>query len=169
MLKPQARVPDLTVKTVGGPDWKLSEQSAENFTFVFFYRGYHCPICRKYLGSIDRKLDELSALGIEAVAISSDSAERATRSKEEWRIENLPLGYSLSIEDARKWGLYVSKAIKPDEPKIFSEPGLFIVRPNGELYAASIQTMPFTRPSIDELIGGFSYIIQNDYPGRGEA
>ena len=169
MLKPQAKVPDLTVKTVGGPDWILSEQSPEHFTFVFFYRGYHCPICRKYLGSIDRKLDELASLGINAVAISSDSKERATRSKEEWRIENLPIGYDLSIEEARTWGLYVSKAIKPDEPEIFSEPGLFIVRPDNELYAASIQSMPFTRPSIDELIAGFRYIIDNDYPGRGEA
>lgn len=169
MIKPQAQVPELTVNTVDGSVWTLSEQSPENYTFVFFYRGYHCPICRKYLGSIDRKLDELSTLGINAVAISSDSEERATRSKEEWRIDNLPIGYGLSIEDARKWGLYVSKSIKPDEPEVFSEPGLFIVRPDGELYAASIQTMPFTRPSIDELISGFSYIIQNDYPGRGEA
>ncbi|REK10784.1 MAG: AhpC/TSA family protein [Planctomycetota bacterium] len=169
MLKPQAKVPDLTVKTVGGPDWTLSKQLPENFTFVFFYRGYHCPICRKYLDSIDRKLDDLSALGIDAVAISSDSEERATRSKEEWKVQNLPIGYGLSIEEARHWGLYVSKGIKADEPELFSEPGLFIVRPNLELYAASIQTMPFTRPSIDELISGFSYIIQNDYPGRGEA
>ncbi|MDM4015144.1 peroxiredoxin-like family protein [Roseiconus lacunae] len=169
MLKPRAKVPDLTVNTVGGPDWTLSQQLPENFTFVFFYRGYHCPICRKYLGSIDRKLDELSALGIDAVAMSSDSEERATRSKEEWNVQNLPIGYGLSIEQARQWGLYVSKGIKTDEPELFSEPGLFIVRPNLELYAASIQTMPFTRPSIDELIGGFSYIIKNDYPGRGEA
>lgn len=67
MLKPQQQVPDLTVKTVGGSDWTLSGQSPENFTFLFFYRGYHCPICRKYLGSIDRKLDELSSMGIHAV------------------------------------------------------------------------------------------------------
>ena len=157
------------MKTVSGSDWTLSGQSLENFIFLFFYRGYHCPICRKYLGSIDRKLDELTSMGIHAVAISSDTEERATRSKEEWKVQNLPIGYGLSIEEARRWGLYVSKGIKADEPEIFSEPGLFIVRPNLELYAASIQTMPFTRPSIDELIGGFSYIIQNAYPGRGEA
>ena len=169
MLKPQQQVPDLTVKTVGGSDWTLSGQSPENFIFLFFYRGYHCPICRKYLGSIDRKLDDLTSMGIHAVAISSDTEERATRSKEEWKVQNLPIGYGLSIEEARRWGLYVSKGIKADEPEIFNEPGLFIVRPNLELYAASIQTMPFTRPSIDELIGGFSYIIQNAYPGRGEA
>ena len=169
MIKPQTHVPSLSVKTVGGPDWTLREQNPEHFTFVFFYRGYHCPICHKYLKSIDRKLGELSALGITAVAISSDSEERATRSKQEWGLENITIGYGLSIDDARIWGLYVSKAIKPDEPEVFSEPGLFIVRPDGELYAASIQTMPFTRPGIDELIGGFRYIIPNRYPGRGEA
>ena len=169
MIKPQTQVPQLTVNTVDGPDLTLSEQTPEHFTFVFFYRGYHCPICRKYLSSIDRKIDELSSLGIGAVAISSDTQERAKRSKEEWRIENLPIGYGLSIEEARTWGLYVSQGIKPDEPEIFSEPGLFVVRPNGELYAASIQTMPFTRPNIEDLIAGFRYIIPNNYPGRGES
>ena len=169
MLKPQQQVPDLTVKTVGGPEWTLSGHSPENFTFLFFYRGYHCPICRKYLGSIDRKIEDLSSMGIHAAAISSDSEERARRSKEEWKVQNLPIGCGLSIEEARRWGLYVSNGIKADEPELFSEPGLFIVRPNLELYAASIQTMPFTRPSIDELIGGFSYIVQNNYPGRGKA
>ncbi len=169
MIKPQTKVPDLTVKTVGGDDWTLAEESPEHFTFVFFYRGYHCPICRNYLKSIDRKMDELASLGISAIAISSDSEERATRSKEEWKLENIRVGYGLSIDEARGWGLYVSKAISDSEPDIFSEPGLFIVRPDGELYAASIQTMPFTRPSIDELIGGFKYIIPNGYPGRGES
>ncbi|MEW4486505.1 peroxiredoxin-like family protein [Thalassoglobus sp. JC818] len=169
MVKPQTQVPELSVKTVGGSEWTLADQQPENFTFVFFYRGLHCPICKTYLRSIDRKVGELKAMGIYAVAISSDSEERATRSKDEWKIENLPVGYGLTIEKAREWGLYVSKAIKSAEPEIFSEPGLFIVRPNGELYAASIQTMPFTRPGIDELISGFKYIIENEYPGRGEA
>ncbi|MCD0462546.1 peroxiredoxin-like family protein [Roseiconus lacunae] len=169
MVKPQAQVPELSVKTVDGPEWSLADQSPEHFTFVFFYRGYHCPICKSYLRSIDRKLSELTKMGINAVAISSDSEERAKRSKEEWKIQNLPIGYELSIENARQWGLYVSKSIKPEEPEVFSEPGLFVVRPDGELYAASIQTMPFTRPSIDELISGFDYIISNGYPGRGEA
>ncbi|QDT06913.1 AhpC/TSA family protein [Rubripirellula lacrimiformis] len=169
MLKPQSTVPVLTVKIVDGPDWELSEQAPEHFTFVFFYRGYHCPICRSYLGSIERKMDELEAMGIGAVAISSDSRERAKKSKDEWRLNNIRIGYDFTIEEARAWGLYVSKAIKPSEPDTFSEPGLFVVRPDGELYAASIQTMPFTRPSIDELISGFEYIIKNGYPGRGEA
>ena len=169
MLKPQSQVPDLSVKTVSGDNWNLGEQRPEHFTFVFFYRGYHCPICKSYLRSIDRKLNDLSTMGIGAIAISSDSEERARRSRDEWKIEHLPIGCELSIDKAREWGLYISKSIKLDEPEIFSEPGLFVIRPDGELYAASIQTMPFTRPGIEELISGFRYIVQNDYPGRGEA
>ncbi|MFG0287524.1 MAG: peroxiredoxin-like family protein [Rhodopirellula sp. JB044] len=169
MIKPQTKVPELSVQTIGGEEWKLGDQSPEHFTFVFFYRGYHCPICKSYLRSIDRKFDELTSMGIHAIAISSDSEERAKKSKEEWKIDNLPIGYELPIEKARQWGLYVSKAIKSEEPEVFSEPGLFIVRPDGELYASSIQTMPFTRPGIDELISGFQFIIEKGYPGRGEA
>lgn len=168
MLKPQAKTPPLTVKTVDGGQWNIKERRPENFTFIFFYRGLHCPICGQYLKTIDQKMDELAELGIDAVAISSDTEERARKSQERWRIKNLTIGYGLSIEHAREWGLYVSKAIKDGEPTEFSEPGLFIVRPDGELYAASIQTMPFTRPDIDELISGFKYIIANGYPGRGE-
>ncbi len=169
MLKPQTQVPELSLRTVNGQDWNLRHQSPEHFTFLFFYRGYHCPICRKYLNSIDEKMDEISSRGIAAIAISGDSQERAEKSVEEWKIKNLPVGYGFSIEEAREWGLYISKSIKPEEPEIFSEPGLFIVRPDGELYAASIQTMPFTRPDIDELLTGIDFIIKKGYPGRGEA
>jgi len=169
MLKPQSQVPELSVKTVNGQDWNLGDQSPEHFTLLFFYRGYHCPICRQYLNSIDGKIDELASRGVSAIAISGDSQERAEKSVEKWKIRKLPVGYGFSVEEARKWGLFVSKGIKPEEPDLFSEPGLFIVRPNGELYATSIQTMPFTRPDIDELLTGIDFIIKNDYPGRGEA
>ena len=169
MIKPQTQVPKLEVETVDGPTWSLAAQSPEHFTFIFFYRGLHCPICRNYLSSIERKLDDLEAMGIKVIAISSDTEARARESKEAWKLSRIPIGYGLSMEDARRWGLYVSKGIKPNEPEFFSEPGLFVVRPDGELYAASIQTMPFTRPGIDELINGFRYIIEHDYPGRGEA
>ncbi|MEM6550843.1 MAG: peroxiredoxin-like family protein [Planctomycetota bacterium] len=162
-------MPPLSLPTLDGEQWTLNASKPSHFTFLFFYRGYHCPICKNYLRSIERKLDELAELGIAAVAISSDSHERAQKSKDEWGIDRLPMAYGLTIEEARTWGLYVSKAINPGEPELFSEPGLFVVRPDGTLFAASIQTMPFTRPAIQELLTGFSYIVKHGYPARGEA
>ena len=44
-------------------------------------------------------------------------------------------------------------------PPLFSEPGLFLVRPNGELYFASVQTMPFARPALADLLGGLDFVV----------
>ncbi|MEM1212396.1 MAG: peroxiredoxin-like family protein [Planctomycetota bacterium] len=169
MIKPQTAVPPLSLPTLDGGPWTLNASKPSHFTFLFFYRGYHCPICKNYLRSIQQKLEPLDELGISAVAISSDTQERAQKSRDEWGIDRLPMAYGLSIDEARSWGLYVSRGINAGEPERFSEPGLFVVEPDGTLFAASIQTMPFTRPAIQELLAGFSYIVNQGYPARGEA
>ena len=74
---------------------------------------------------------------------------------------------------ARQWGLYVSTSrgktsIGIEEPALFSEPAVYLVRPDGTLYYGAVQTMPFARPHFDELIGALDFAIKNDYPARGE-
>ncbi len=51
----------------------------------------------------------------------------------------------------------------------FHEPGLFLVRADGTLYAGAVQTMLFTRPNFGELLRALDFIIPNDYPARDEA
>jgi peroxiredoxin len=136
---------------------------------LVFYRGLHCPICRTYLGSLDRRLNDFEKLGVEAVAISTDRRDRAERSRKDWGIERLPLAYGLGIDAARQWGLYVSASAADDEPPLFIEPGLFLVRPDGTLYASSIQTMPFARPPFAEIMQAVAYVTENDYPAPGAA
>lgn len=168
-LMPMQPVPALDVALVGGARFRLSEQQPKAFTLIAFYRGYHCPICKTYLGELRDQLDALKALGVEAVAVSADDADRAQKTKTEWELGPLRLGYGLPIETGRAWGLYVSKAISPKELPIFVEPGLFLVRPNGELYYAAVQTMPFARPSIREIVGAVGFVTDRNYPARGEA
>ena len=55
-----------------------------------------------------------------------------------------------------------------EEPAQFSEPGLFLVHPDGTLYWGSTQTMPFARPHFDEILGAIDFVTKNDYPARGE-
>jgi len=83
-------------------------------------------------------------------------------------VDNLTIGYNLNPEDARKWDLYISEGIN-DEPEVFFEPGLFLVKPDNTLYAASIQTMPFARPKFDELLKAIDFVVDKEYPARGEA
>lgn len=172
-LFPRQPVPALEVPTVGGGTWSLAEQTPEHFTMVVFYRGLHCPICSRYMGGLAQKLDEFERRGISVVAISSDSAERAGEAKDKWKLGRLTVGYGLDLDTARRWGLYISTSrgktsTGVEEPALFSEPGLFIVRPDGTLYFGTAQTMPFARPSFQEVLGALDFVIKNDYPARGE-
>ena len=168
MIRPRTKVPELELNLINDTKWKLSDQNPENFTLLVFYRGLHCPVCKKYLEELKSKLDEFIDKGINVIAISCDTEERAKKAGKEWDISSLPVGYELSISEARNWGLYISSSISDKEPDEFSEPGLFLIRPNGELYFSTIQTMPFSRPNFDEVLSAIDFILKKDYPARGE-
>ncbi|MDE2580766.1 MAG: AhpC/TSA family protein [Rhodospirillales bacterium] len=172
-LIPRQPVPDLAVPTVGGEPWRLADQKPEHFTLVTFYRGLHCPICATYVRDLDSKFEEFARRGVSAIAISSDDAERSAQAKQKWRIEHLPLGYGLDLDTARRWGLYISAghgttSAGVAEPALFSEPGLFVVRPDGRLYFGTVQTMPFARPHFADILGALDFVIAKNYPARGE-
>lgn len=167
-IKPNTQTPELSVDIVDGTKWSLQLQNPEHFTMVVFYRGLHCPICSNYLKDLDNKLNDFKQKGVEAIAVSTDSKERADRTKKEWDVPHLTLGYGLTIDEARSWGLYISSGISDKEPGQFAEPGLFLIRPDQTLYAASIQTMPFARPSFSEVLGALDFVLGNNYPARGE-
>ena len=92
---------------------------------------------------------------------------------EKIKASHLRFAYGLNLGNARAWGLYISASrgktsIGIEEPALFSEPGVFMVRPDGTLYYGNVQTMPFARPNFADLVGGLDFIIANDYPARGE-
>lgn len=172
-LMPRQKVPSLSFPLVGGGTWSLADQTPENFTMIVFFRGMHCPMCSKQLKDLEAKIDDFAKRGVNVVAVSSDTEERAIESKETWNLPNLDLGYGLSLEKAREWGLYISTSkgetsTGHEEPALFSEPGLFIVRADGSLYFGSVQTMPFARPAFAELLGALDFVIAKNYPARGE-
>ena len=172
-LAPRQRVPDLVVPIVGGSTWSLAEQTPQQFTLIVVYRGLHCPICSHYLADLNRKTEAFNELGVGVLVLSSDDEARASQTKHDWQLDSLPVGYNLSIETARNWGLYISSSNGKTsagvvEPDRFPEPGLFLVRPDNTLYFASVQTMPIARPSFSVILKAISFVIEKDYPARGE-
>ena len=172
-LIPSQPVPELSVRTVGGSTWNMSEQSPENFTLVVFFRGLHCPICANYLCDLQRKLSDFTKQGVNVIAISSDSKERAEKTAEDWGLDELTLGYGLDLITARRWGLFVSTGRGPtssgiEETRLFNEPGLYLIRPDGTLYFGSVQTMPFSRPILAEILNGVKFVLEKNYPARGQ-
>ena len=173
MLIPRQKTPDIEVTTLFHGGFNLATDNAERFTLVTFYRGLHCPICANYLKELERLNPEFEDRGVKTIAISSDGEDRAREMAEKISASNLRFGYDLPLSVARAWGLSISTSrgktsIGIEEPELFSEPGVFLVRPDQTLYYASVQTMPFVRPVFKEIVQALDFVIANDYPARGE-
>lgn len=169
MIKPTEKVPELQLDLINDTQWSLDAQESDRFTMLVFYRGLHCPKCKMQLESLAKKLKDFSERGIHVIAISCNTEELAKKTAEKWDIPELPVGFNLSLDKAREWGLFISKGISEKEPEHFSEPGIFLVRPDNTLYASSIQTMPFARPKFDDLLQAIDFIKKENYPARGES
>jgi peroxiredoxin len=172
-LIPRQIVPQLSVPLAGGGKFDLAAEAAKNFTMVVFYRGLHCPQCRKQLTDLETKLPEFEKRGVSVVAISCDNKERGEKTGAEWHLPNLRIGYDLSPRTARQFGLWLSTSRGKtsagiDETSLFNEPGIFLIRPNRELYWVSAQTMPFARPQFSDMLTAIDFIIEKNYPARGE-
>jgi peroxiredoxin len=172
-LLPRHPVPALNVPLVGGGRFVLGASPGKQFDMLVFYRGLHCPICAKYLLELERLADEFASRGVQVVAVSPDDKDRGTRMAEQVKAKGVQVGYGMSLQTARQWGLYISTSrgttsIGIEEPALFSEPGLFLVKPDGTLYYGAVQTMPFARPAFQELLGAIDFAVAKDYPARGE-
>ena len=88
---------------------------------------------------------------------------------EGWELTDLPVAYGQTVDSMREWGLFVSKGLNEGEPALFGEPGLFLIRADGTLYASVVNSMPFGRPHLEEIVGAIRWVTDNDYPARGEA
>jgi len=173
MPTPRQPVPALSLPLVDGGQFDLAQHGEHRFTLLVFYRGLHCPICAKYLKALADMAGQYAERGVRLLAISSDGPERAAEMATRLGDSSLPIAHSLPLGEARAWGLYISTSrgktsIGIEEPEVFSEPGIFLIRADGTLYFSAIQTMPFARPDFADLLGAIDFAIAKDYPARGE-
>jgi len=164
-IEPGAPMPTFRVRDVSGEELDIGR--ADNWELVVVYRGKHCPLCNRYLSTLNRLLDDFQSLGIKVVALSADSREKAESqaTEESWRF---PIGYDLTIDQMRILGLYISAPRSPKETdRPFSEPGLFLINPQGQLHIVDVSNAPFARPDLQTLLDGLRFLLANDYPVRG--
>ncbi|MGB5942731.1 MAG: peroxiredoxin-like family protein [Leeuwenhoekiella sp.] len=169
MIKPKTKAPKLALELINDTRWELEVQKPDTYTMIVFYRGLHCPVCKKYLKELTSKLDKFTDRGVNAIAVSMDSEKRAKKAGEEWETGDLPIGYDMSRETAEEWGLFISESIKDEEPDIFSEPALFLIDKEGKVFYTSIQSMPFARPQFDDIAKAIDFVQEKNYPARGAA
>lgn len=173
MIIPRQKAPELIIETLDHGRFNLAMEKPGRLTLVCFYRGLHCPVCTNYLKELERLTPAFAHRGVETIAVSSDGEARARQMAEKIAAKNLRVGYGLELSAAREWGLYISasrgkSSIDIEEPLMFSEPGVFLIRSDQTIYYLSVQSMPFVRPNFGEMLQAVDYIIKTDYPARGE-
>ncbi|MDP5076748.1 MAG: redoxin domain-containing protein, partial [Nonlabens sp.] len=72
-MKPNTQVPDLNLPLINDTEWTLKSQRPDAFTLLVFYRGLHCPVCKKQLQEVAEHLDKLVERGVYVTAISMDT------------------------------------------------------------------------------------------------
>ncbi|MGR3494630.1 redoxin domain-containing protein [Citreimonas sp.] len=169
MLTPGQPVSALTVSTLDGNRFDTTRDLGKAGALVVFYRGAHCPVCKKQLKEIAGAAEKAEKMGLTLLLVSGDDYRKAKSMAEETGVEPRHLGFDLTMTQARDWGLWISTAREgSEEPSLFSEPGIFYVLPDGTLYAAWTQSHPFARPAFDDILSAVQFRLDKDYPARGQ-
>jgi len=169
-LRPAQDATPLELDLIIGAKWRLADQNdeAHPWRLLVVYRGLHCPKCKEQLTELSGMLGDFTDAGVTVVSASMETHERSQKAYDEWRLDRLPVAYGLTESFAERFGLYVSESIKEDEPERFLEPAILLFR-GTQLHAAWIQTLPFARPALGDILSLIKWLAQNDYPARGRA
>ena len=164
-LQAGAEMPRFALPAVAGGEIQVG--GGGRWQLVVVYRGQHCPKCKAYLGQLEALKADFARVDTEIATLSCDPQEKAVATAEDWQL-SLPIGYGLSIDQARDLGLYISEprsAQETDRP--FAEPGLFLVNPEGKVQIVDISNAPFARPDLTQIAGAIGFIQDKGYPIRG--
>ena len=167
-LKAGAPFPKLSIPLVGGGEMKVGGANNNGrWSLVIIYRGLHCPLCAQYLEKLQSLQPDFEAQDTDVIAVSGDGIEKAKLQVEKGKL-NIPIGYDLDIDQMLKLGLYVSDPRSPEETdQPFPEPGLFLVRPDGNIQIVDISNAPFSRPDLTMILRGITFARDKNYPIRG--
>ena len=163
-----AKFPEISLPLVMGERIILGgKNGSDRWQLIVVYRGKHCPICKRYLATLDELRDDFEEENIDVIAISGDSLEKASLQVEEGAL-TFPVAYDLSPDQMRELGLYISDPRSPAETdRPFPEPALFLLRPDRTIQIIDISNAPFARPDLGAILKGASFIREKNYPIRG--
>ncbi|NJM33589.1 MAG: redoxin domain-containing protein [Rhodomicrobium sp.] len=162
---PATPFPSITWPTV--QEGQIDIAGLDGWRMLVVYRGKHCPLCKRYLKTLNGMLGDFAEAGVKIAAVSADPREKAAADVESegW---TFPVGFGLTPEEMRKLGLYVSEPRSPQETdRPFSEPGIFVVNPAGNVQIVDVSNAPFSRPDLQTLLNGIKFVMEKDYPVRG--
>lgn len=151
-------VPALELRTLGGERRDICKPRAGfDWMLVVVYRGKHCPLCTTYLRELNAVLPDLTAHGVDVVAVSADDQTRAAAHMTEVS-PKFEVAYGLTVHQMQQLGLYISDPQNGRGVEApFAEPGLFVIDDTGALHIVDISNVPFSRPSLEWIAKGIGF------------
>ena len=163
-------IPDFDIALLGGGSWHSREKPRGRYTLLTVYRGKWCPHCKLQLSELDRLHEDFAARGVQVLAASADTCQRAESMSAELGLKNLLLGYEIPISAARDLGLFISSQVKDEEMPLFCEPGTFLIDGQSKIFAAWIASNAFARTSPADVLAYVDFLADKQgRPPRGSA
>ena len=139
-----AIAPAFELATADGKSMSLDEARADGPSFVVFYRGDWCPICRKQLRGLDARRDELQARGADVIAISVDDPETNAALVDRLDL-SFPVLSDAELATVRSFGV-------EDVPNDISKPAAFLVDADGTILFSKVGESATDRADLDQVL-----------------
>lgn len=81
LLKIGEHIPDVTLKTMKGEEFKLINELKDQASIIIFYRANWCPYCNEHLSELQDYEKQFIKLGYKIIAISSESPNELSITK----------------------------------------------------------------------------------------
>lgn len=167
-LKPADAFPDIVFNLVGGGSKKVQDWNG-HWVMLIVYRGHHCPRCKAYIAKLHGLEASYADRDVKLLLATTDPEPVAQRTIDEnsW---SLPVAHSLSEDNCRQLSLYMTPHEEDYELSgSYSEPGLFLVNPDGLAQVLERSNSPSVRPDLEVVLDGIIGTQDRNLPIRGVA
>ena len=97
-------IPMLTLPDASGKAFDLNKAVSQKPTILIFYRGGWCPYCNKQLSGLQEIEQDLTKMGYQVIAISTDSPENLSKSTRDGKLSYILLS-DADLKAAKQFGI----------------------------------------------------------------
>lgn len=137
------KIPKLTLSNAKGESIDLNKAVAEKPTILVFYRGGWCPFCSKQLAGLQEIQKDLTDMGYQVIAVSTDSPENLTNTMTKEKLTYTLLS-DADLSASKQFGIAYKSPANYDSflpaasggknlDKLLPVPSVFILNKAGEI------------------------------------
>jgi len=167
-LKGEEKAPNFSGVDQHGDMINLADMVKEGEVVVFFYRGYWCGICNRYLAEMESQLSKITDKGAKVVAITSESNEFAKKTSDKNNLSfsvisdkdaSIMRDYKVLFETTEAYQKKVSSFTKSSLEKfndskdaLLPIPATYIIDKQGKISYVHYSSDYSKRASVEEIV-----------------